>query len=37
VPLLLGDASKIRKTLGWKPKMKFDAIVKAMVDYDLAH
>lgn len=36
VPLLLGDASKI-ETLGWKPKMKFHEIVRAMVDYDLAH
>src|SRR3990167_9456009 len=36
VPLLLGDASKIRK-LGWKPKMKFHEIVQAMVDYDLKH
>ncbi len=36
VPLLLGDASKIEK-LGWKPKMKFHEIVRAMLDYDLAH
>ena len=36
VPLLLGDASKIKK-LGWKPKMKFHEIVQAMVDYDLKH
>jgi GDPmannose 4,6-dehydratase len=36
VPLLLGDASKIEK-LGWKPKMKFQEIARAMVDYDLAH
>lgn len=35
VPLLLGDASKI-EPLGWKPKMKFHEIVRAMVDYDLA-
>jgi GDPmannose 4,6-dehydratase len=35
VPLLLGDATKIKKTLGWKPKMKFKDIVHAMVDYDL--
>lgn len=35
VPLLLGDASKIQKTLKWKPKMKFKDIVHAMVDYDL--
>lgn len=37
VPLLLGDATKIRKELGWEPKMKFKDIVHAMVDYDLTH
>lgn len=36
VPLLLGDASKIKKS-GWKPKMKFNEIVHAMVDYDMKH
>jgi len=36
VPLLLGDASRIKK-LGWEPKMKFNDIVHAMVDYDLEH
>ncbi len=36
VPLLLGDASKI-KQLGWEPKMKFQDIVHAMIDYDMAH
>ena len=36
VPLLLGDASKIKK-LGWEPKMKFNEIVHAMIDYDLEH
>ena len=36
VPLLLGDASKIEK-IGWKPKMKFDEIVHAMIDYDMTH
>ena len=35
VPLLLGDASKIKKELGWKPKMKFKDIVRAMVEHDL--
>jgi GDPmannose 4,6-dehydratase len=35
VPLLLGDASKIRKEIGWKPKMKFKDIVHAMVDHEL--
>jgi GDPmannose 4,6-dehydratase len=37
VPLLLGDAKKIRKEIGWKPKMKFKDIVHAMIDYDLEH
>lgn len=37
VPLLLGDASKAKKVLGWEPKMKFHEIVQAMVDYDLKH
>ena len=37
VPLLLGDATKIKKVLGWKPKMKFKEIVRAMVAYDLEH
>lgn len=36
VPLLLGDPSKI-KELGWEPKMKFNEIVHAMIDYDLQH
>ncbi|TSC85041.1 MAG: GDPmannose 4,6-dehydratase [Parcubacteria group bacterium Gr01-1014_13] len=36
VPLLLGDPSKIKK-LGWEPKMKFNEIVHAMMDYDLEH
>jgi GDPmannose 4,6-dehydratase len=35
VPLLLGDATKIKRELGWTPKMKFKEIVKAMVEYDL--
>lgn len=37
VPLLLGDSSKMRKTTGWKPKMKFKDIVRAMVEHDLDH
>ncbi len=37
VPLLLGDATKIKNALGWEPKMKFSDIVHAMVDHDLAH
>jgi len=32
VPELCGDASKIRDVLGWKPKVKFDELIKMMVD-----
>jgi GDPmannose 4,6-dehydratase len=32
---LLGDASKARSILGWKPKVTFDGLVKLMVDADL--
>lgn len=32
---LLGDASYARKKLGWKPKTKFNEIVKIMVEHDL--
>ena len=35
VDLLLGDASKARKTLGWKPRVVFKDLVKLMVDADL--
>src|SRR5260370_1048719 len=35
VDLLLGDASKARRKLGWEPKVSFDELVKLMVDHDL--
>lgn len=35
VDLLLGDASKARKVLGWEPKYTFDALVREMVEADL--
>ncbi|HSE17306.1 MAG TPA: GDP-mannose 4,6-dehydratase [Pyrinomonadaceae bacterium] len=35
VDLLLGDASKARRILGWKPKVGFKELVRLMVDYDL--
>jgi len=35
VDYLLGDASKAKKILNWEPKIKFDALVKEMVDFDL--
>ncbi|MGK6349875.1 GDP-mannose 4,6-dehydratase [Parapedobacter sp. DT-150] len=35
VDLLIGDASKARSTLGWKPRYSLDALVKEMVHSDL--
>lgn len=35
VELLIGDSSKARNVLGWKPSVSFDELVKLMVDSDL--
>ena len=35
VDLLLGDASKARKELGWEPKVGFKELVRLMIDHDL--
>jgi GDPmannose 4,6-dehydratase len=35
VDYLMGDSSKIRKTLGWAPKVSFEQLVHLMVDHDL--
>jgi GDPmannose 4,6-dehydratase len=35
VDLLLGDASKARKLLGWEPEVDFKGLVKVMVEHDL--
>jgi GDPmannose 4,6-dehydratase len=35
VSSLLGDATKARRELGWKPKVKFEQLVHMMVDHDL--
>jgi GDPmannose 4,6-dehydratase len=35
VDTLLGDASKARKKLGWKPLTTFDQLVTEMVSHDL--
>jgi len=35
VDLLLGDASKARKELGWTPKVTFKELVRMMVEADL--
>ncbi|MEQ1878973.1 MAG: GDP-mannose 4,6-dehydratase, partial [Bdellovibrionia bacterium] len=36
VDLLIGDATKAREKLGWKPKIRFTELVEQMVDSDLA-
>ena len=36
VDLLVGDASKAKKTLGWQPKTRFKELVRLMVDADMA-
>jgi GDPmannose 4,6-dehydratase len=36
VDLLIGDASKARKILGWQPKVRFRELVEMMVEADLA-
>jgi GDPmannose 4,6-dehydratase len=35
VDLLLGDASKAKRVLGWEPKVGFDELVKMMIDGDM--
>jgi len=35
VDLLLGDASKARRELGWTPRVTFRELVKLMVEADL--
>ena len=37
VPALLGESKKIRESLGWKPRVKFENLVKMMVDSDLEY
>lgn len=36
VDLLLGDSSKIRKALGWQPRVSFEELVRMMTKADLA-
>jgi GDPmannose 4,6-dehydratase len=36
VDLLVGDASKARRVLGWKPRTSFEELVNLMVDADVA-
>jgi GDPmannose 4,6-dehydratase len=35
VDLLIGDASKAKKFLGWEPKVRFKELVRIMVDADM--
>jgi GDPmannose 4,6-dehydratase len=35
VPLLIGDASKAKRVLGWEPKVDFNGLVELMVRNDL--
>jgi GDPmannose 4,6-dehydratase len=35
VDLLLGDASKAKRVLGWEPKVKFKDLARMMVDVDM--
>ena len=36
VDVLMGDATKARQVLGWKPRLSFEELVHRMVDADLA-
>lgn len=36
VDLLIGDASKARRKLGWEPKVSFRELVRLMIDSDMA-
>jgi GDPmannose 4,6-dehydratase len=35
VDMLIGDASKAERELGWRPRVRFDTLVEMMVDADL--
>jgi GDPmannose 4,6-dehydratase len=35
VDVLLGDATKAREVLGWKPEVDFQGLIKMMVEHDL--
>jgi GDPmannose 4,6-dehydratase len=35
VDVLLGDASKAGRVLGWKPRVKFNELVRLMIDADI--
>ena len=35
VDLLIGDITKAKSKLGWSPKVRFEELVKIMMDHDL--
>ena len=35
VDLLVGDAAKAERELGWKPETSFEELIRLMVDADL--
>ena len=35
VDVLLGDYTKAKKKLGWEPKVKFEDLVKIMMNHDI--
>jgi GDPmannose 4,6-dehydratase len=35
LPVLVGDSTKIRERLGWEPEVRFDELVRRMVDADV--
>ena len=35
VDVLLGDATKAREALGWKPRVTFDQLIDMMIDFDM--
>ena len=37
VPHLLGDSSKVREVLGWRPKVSFNQLAKMMYEQDLKY
>ena len=37
VESLLGDSGKARQRLGWRPEIRFDALVREMIEEDLKH
>ena len=36
VELLLGDPAKVKRELGWEPKVTFRGLVEMMVEADMA-